>query len=78
MLLHSVTNALYILGALVILINNALLTMTNDFIILHRCLCELAKQIGFQEQAQDAFILQQQLSTFRHVVSKRKHLKSVK
>ena len=43
--------------------------MTNDLIILHRCLCELAKQIGFQEQAQDAFVLQQQLSTFRHVVS---------
>ncbi|CAB3361895.1 Hypothetical predicted protein [Cloeon dipterum] len=32
-----------------------------------RCLCELAKQIGFQEQAQEAFSLEQQLSTFRHV-----------
>ncbi|XP_051174017.1 transmembrane protein 94 isoform X2 [Leptopilina boulardi] len=32
-----------------------------------RCLCELAKQIGFQDQAQEIFQLQQQLSTFRHV-----------
>ncbi|XP_044574421.1 transmembrane protein 94 isoform X2 [Cotesia glomerata] len=31
------------------------------------CLCELAKQIGFQEQAQEIFQLEQQLSTFRHV-----------
>jgi len=34
-----------------------------------RCLCELAKQIGFMDQAQDIFNLEQQLSTFRHVVS---------
>ncbi|XP_065338638.1 transmembrane protein 94 isoform X2 [Cloeon dipterum] len=33
----------------------------------NKCLCELAKQIGFQEQAQEAFSLEQQLSTFRHV-----------
>ncbi|KAF4527294.1 hypothetical protein B566_EDAN001068 [Ephemera danica] len=33
----------------------------------NKCLCELAKQIGFTEQAQDAFQLEQQLSTFRHV-----------
>lgn len=32
-----------------------------------RCLCELAKQIGFVDKAQDLFQLQQQLSTFRHV-----------
>ncbi|XP_026670236.1 transmembrane protein 94 isoform X6 [Ceratina calcarata] len=31
------------------------------------CLCELAKQIGFQDQAQNIFQLEQQLSTFRHV-----------
>ncbi|XP_053996554.1 transmembrane protein 94 isoform X3 [Hylaeus anthracinus] len=31
------------------------------------CLCELAKQIGFQDQAQHIFQLEQQLSTFRHV-----------
>ncbi|XP_011308488.1 uncharacterized protein KIAA0195 isoform X3 [Fopius arisanus] len=31
------------------------------------CLCELAKQIGFQDQAQEIFQLEQQLSTFRHV-----------
>ncbi|XP_076391108.1 transmembrane protein 94-like protein l(2)k05819 isoform X1 [Megachile rotundata] len=31
------------------------------------CLCELAKQIGFQDQAQHIFHLEQQLSTFRHV-----------
>lgn len=35
----------------------------------YRCLCELAKQIGFQDQAQNIFQLEQQLSTFRHVVS---------
>jgi len=34
-----------------------------------RCLCELAKQIGFMDQAQDVFKLEEQLSTFRHVVS---------
>jgi hypothetical protein len=34
-----------------------------------RCLCELAKQIGFVDQAQDVFKLEEQLSTFRHVVS---------
>ncbi|PSN29814.1 hypothetical protein C0J52_24796, partial [Blattella germanica] len=32
-----------------------------------RCLCELAKQIGFLDQAQDIFKLEEQLSTFRHV-----------
>ncbi|CAL4159798.1 unnamed protein product, partial [Meganyctiphanes norvegica] len=33
-----------------------------------RCLCELAKQMGFSvEQAQEPFKLEQQLSTFRHV-----------
>ncbi|XP_066939113.1 transmembrane protein 94 isoform X15 [Macrobrachium rosenbergii] len=32
-----------------------------------RCLCELAKQIGFTEQAQVPFELEHQLSTFRHV-----------
>ncbi|XP_058796297.1 transmembrane protein 94 isoform X3 [Phymastichus coffea] len=31
------------------------------------CLCELAKQIGFKDQAKDIFQLEQQLSTFRHV-----------
>jgi hypothetical protein len=34
-----------------------------------RCLCELAKQIGFMDEAQDVFKLEEQLSTFRHVVS---------
>ncbi|XP_063240300.1 transmembrane protein 94 isoform X2 [Bacillus rossius redtenbacheri] len=32
-----------------------------------RCLCELAKQIGFVDQAQEIFDLEVQLSTFRHV-----------
>ncbi|XP_067006534.2 endoplasmic reticulum magnesium-transporting P-type ATPase [Anabrus simplex] len=32
-----------------------------------RCLCELAKQIGFVDHAQDIFTLEEQLSTFRHV-----------
>ncbi|XP_023719863.1 transmembrane protein 94 isoform X3 [Cryptotermes secundus] len=32
-----------------------------------RCLCELAKQIGFMDEAQDVFKLEEQLSTFRHV-----------
>ncbi|XP_011498921.1 PREDICTED: uncharacterized protein KIAA0195 isoform X1 [Ceratosolen solmsi marchali] len=31
------------------------------------CLCELAKQIGFKDQAKEIFHLEQQLSTFRHV-----------
>ncbi|XP_044272389.1 transmembrane protein 94 isoform X2 [Tribolium madens] len=32
-----------------------------------RCLCELAKEIGFVDQAQKIFALEQQLSTFRHL-----------
>ncbi|XP_012271899.1 transmembrane protein 94 isoform X2 [Orussus abietinus] len=42
--------------------NENLVPVTN-----RRCLCELAKQIGFQEQAQEIFQLDRQLSTFRHV-----------
>lgn len=44
------------------LFNENLVPVTN-----RRCLCELAKQIGFQDQAQNIFQLEQQLSTFRHV-----------
>ncbi|XP_076171841.1 transmembrane protein 94-like protein l(2)k05819 isoform X5 [Ptiloglossa arizonensis] len=44
------------------LYNENLVPVTN-----RRCLCELAKQIGFQDQAQHIFQLEQQLSTFRHV-----------
>ncbi|KAK0168024.1 hypothetical protein PV327_001865 [Microctonus hyperodae] len=44
------------------LYNENLVPVTN-----RRCLCELAKQIGFQDQAQEIFQLEQQLSTFRHV-----------
>lgn len=33
-----------------------------------RCLCELAKEIGFVDQAQKIFLLEQQLSVFRHLV----------
>ncbi|KAG7210195.1 hypothetical protein KM043_011750 [Ampulex compressa] len=44
------------------LYNENLVPVTN-----RRCLCELAKQIGFRDQAQDIFQLEQQLSTFRHV-----------
>ncbi|KAL0278648.1 UNVERIFIED_CONTAM: hypothetical protein PYX00_000409 [Menopon gallinae] len=32
-----------------------------------RCLCELAKQIGFVDQAQDIFHLEEQLCTFKHM-----------
>ncbi|CAL1678432.1 unnamed protein product [Lasius platythorax] len=44
------------------LYNENLVPVTN-----RRCLCELAKQIGFQDQAQTIFQLEQQLCTFRHV-----------
>lgn len=44
------------------LYNENLVPVTN-----RRCLCELAKQIGFQDQAQKIFQLEQQLYTFRHV-----------
>ncbi|XP_044020998.1 transmembrane protein 94 isoform X3 [Aphidius gifuensis] len=44
------------------LYNENLVPVTN-----RRCLCELAKQIGFQDQAQEIFQLEQQLATFRHV-----------
>ncbi|KAI4456512.1 hypothetical protein MML48_8g00011666 [Holotrichia oblita] len=36
-------------------------------VINRRCLCQLAKEIGFVEQAQKIFSLEQQLSTFRHL-----------
>ncbi|CAB0035951.1 unnamed protein product [Trichogramma brassicae] len=42
--------------------NENLVPVTN-----RRCLCELAKQIGFKDQAKEIFHLEQQLSTFRHV-----------
>ncbi|XP_017785001.1 PREDICTED: transmembrane protein 94 isoform X2 [Nicrophorus vespilloides] len=42
--------------------NENLVPVTN-----RRCLCELAKEIGFLEQAQKIFSLEQQLSTFRHL-----------
>lgn len=38
------------------------------FFFMARCLCELARQIGFSESADDIFELQLQLSTYRHVV----------
>uniref|UniRef100_A0A1B6CIN0 Cation-transporting P-type ATPase C-terminal domain-containing protein n=1 Tax=Clastoptera arizonana TaxID=38151 RepID=A0A1B6CIN0_9HEMI len=44
------------------LYNEDLVPVTN-----RRCLCELAKQIGFADSAQNIFSLEQQLSTFRHV-----------
>ncbi|XP_022917175.2 transmembrane protein 94 isoform X1 [Onthophagus taurus] len=36
-------------------------------VINRRCLCELAKEIGFLDQAHKIFALEQQLSTFRHL-----------
>ncbi|XP_019880978.2 transmembrane protein 94 isoform X2 [Aethina tumida] len=42
--------------------NENLVPVTN-----RRCLCELAKEIGFQDQAQKIFELGHQLSTFRHL-----------
>ncbi|XP_014604302.1 PREDICTED: uncharacterized protein KIAA0195 isoform X1 [Polistes canadensis] len=44
------------------LYNENLVPVTN-----RRCLCELAKQIGFRDQAEKIFQLEKQLSTFRHV-----------
>uniref|UniRef100_A0AAR5NZX1 Cation-transporting P-type ATPase C-terminal domain-containing protein n=1 Tax=Dendroctonus ponderosae TaxID=77166 RepID=A0AAR5NZX1_DENPD len=42
--------------------NEDLVPVTN-----RRCLCELAKEIGFVDQAQKIFQLEQQLSVFRHL-----------
>ncbi|KAK4874485.1 hypothetical protein RN001_013845 [Aquatica leii] len=42
--------------------NENLIPVTN-----RRCLCELAKEIGFLDQAQKIFALEQQLSSFRHL-----------
>ncbi|XP_016662636.1 transmembrane protein 94 isoform X2 [Acyrthosiphon pisum] len=44
------------------LYSEVLVPVTN-----RRCLCELARQIGFSESADDIFELQLQLSTYRHV-----------
>lgn len=43
------------------------------FLTTIRCLCELARQIGFSESADDIFERQLQLSTYRHVVSIKLH-----
>lgn len=45
--------------------NENLIPVTN-----RRCLCELAKEIGFVNQAEKIFSLEQQLSTFRHLVKR--------
>lgn len=37
------------------------------FLLYISCLCELAKQIGFQNSARNVFALKDQLFTFRHV-----------
>ncbi|XP_074040691.1 transmembrane protein 94-like protein l(2)k05819 isoform X2 [Leptinotarsa decemlineata] len=42
--------------------NENLVPVTN-----RRCLCELAKEIGFVDQAQKIFSLEEQLSAFRHL-----------
>ncbi|VEN47495.1 unnamed protein product [Callosobruchus maculatus] len=42
--------------------NENLVPVTN-----RRCLCEVAKEIGFVDQAQKIFSLESQLSTFRHL-----------
>lgn len=44
--------------------NENLVPVTN-----RRCLCELSKEMGFLEEAQKIFTLEQQLCTFRHIVS---------
>lgn len=43
--------------------NESLIPVTN-----RRCLCALAKEIGFVDEAQKVFTLEQQLSTYRHLV----------
>ncbi|CAH1113628.1 unnamed protein product [Psylliodes chrysocephalus] len=42
--------------------NENLVPVTN-----RRCLCELAKEIGFVDEAQKIFTLEEQLSSFRHL-----------
>ncbi|KAG5891721.1 hypothetical protein JTB14_000324 [Gonioctena quinquepunctata] len=44
--------------------NENLVPVTN-----RRCLCELAREIGFVDQAQKIFALEEQLSVFRHLQS---------
>ncbi|XP_057369494.1 transmembrane protein 94-like isoform X2 [Daphnia carinata] len=39
---------------------------TNNLLLTHGCLCELAKQIGFQSTARNVFSLKDQLFIFRH------------
>ncbi len=43
----------------------------NDLVVpvtSRRCLCELARIIGFQDKATDAFKLEQELCSYRHIV----------
>ncbi|XP_060522096.1 transmembrane protein 94 isoform X2 [Cylas formicarius] len=52
--------------------NENLVPVTN-----RRCLCELAKEIGFVDAAQKIFALEQQLSVFRHVPNQSGQISSV-
>lgn len=38
-------------------------------LIFSRCLCELAKQIGFTDGARDIFKLEGQIASYMHLVS---------
>lgn len=38
-------------------------------LLISRCLCELAKQIGFKEGARDIFKLEGQIASYMHLVS---------
>ncbi|XP_021935663.1 transmembrane protein 94 isoform X3 [Zootermopsis nevadensis] len=67
---HVTCEALYD-EDLVPVTNRRKANLSEDMAVLlpgaNKCLCELAKQIGFMDQAQDVFKLEDQLSTFRHV-----------
>ncbi|XP_069685217.1 transmembrane protein 94 isoform X2 [Periplaneta americana] len=67
---HVTCEALYN-EDLVPVTNRRKANLSEDMAVLlpgaNKCLCELAKQIGFVDQAQNIFRLEEQLSTFRHV-----------
>lgn len=44
-------------------------SIINLSFVISRCLCELARQIGFSPQARNIFSLEGQISSYRHLVS---------
>lgn len=52
----------------IIFLINFLLILISSLGNFRRCLCELAKQIGFSQHAREIFCLEGQIASYRHLV----------